>query len=189
MSKQCRDPLLSKMVSKQNLKPKGLFLFLLLFDILRVINSLNCYECFWDDSPESTTKESLEELVLLKDRKFPVSKHYVGLPDRPRPLTGEEVRKECMRVTCQSRDHSCLKWSYITNSPKNITYMCVGNPQKRSGCFTQEIKSKDIKQFLKLEACLCDEDYCNTASSRNLFSIFYLCIVLASVLISTYFLS
>lgn len=46
--------------------------------------------------------------------------------------------------------------------------MCVGNPNRKKGCFKQEIQGEDVKKYLKVEACLCDDkDLCNKAFAIN----------------------
>nr|XP_015906526.1 uncharacterized protein LOC107438709 [Parasteatoda tepidariorum] len=164
---------------------KGLLLSLTFFLCIFTTSSLKCYDCFWDDSPE-TKDERLKELSKVKDRKFPVSENYIGEKERTRAPTEEEIRRKCGVMNCQSEDSYCLKWSYISNNPKNITYTCVGNPQKRSGCFEHEIKSKDTKQYLKIQACLCDEDLCNRALSLNPMHLVTLYATLVVVLLTFY---
>ncbi|KFM64906.1 hypothetical protein X975_13310, partial [Stegodyphus mimosarum] len=78
-----------------------------------------------------------------------------------RPPNKTEVMSNCPVVTCKYESDSCLKWSFVSNNPKNITYMCVGNPMKKSGCFQQDIEAEDIKEYLKIIVCLCNEDRCN----------------------------
>ncbi|GFY41143.1 uncharacterized protein TNIN_337581 [Trichonephila inaurata madagascariensis] len=141
--------------------------------------SLKCYECFW--SQKSIDESEYEsKFQNRKSLKYPMVEGPVISSDEP-PSTPEEM-KECSRKECPD-SRWCMKWSYISKEPQNITYTCVGNPDLRRGCFKQEIPDK----HLKLEACLCDQDFCNKESSLHSFSVLNsMCIIVFSIFI--YFL-